>query len=496
MLYNLFPTLFAWIYEVLNKLLPKKEKGQLLPINLGLIVSPRMKLELTRWALAYIGYEPWLLKEDGITPNGMASLHIPALISSKLANATTIDMTIEITGSERADFLNDHMQKFLTNIRRYTEYASAKGGLLFKPYVTPDYQLATDYVQADTFYPMAFDSNSKIVGVCPVELKQISGNYFKRFEYHILEAEGEHVFNWAYKSEARDDLGEQCSLKEIPEWADLEEEAMNENAKQLLCGYFKMPFANNIDPFSPLGVSCFARALGTSGMSGGVIEETDRLWDAFCWEFSSGKRRLYVDQLAFGKDPRTGKPVLPPDSIYRTLNLGTMDDDFFKEWSPSLREMSYINALETHFRMIESQCGFSEGFLPRPAPLQVATATEIKMTKQDTYLTVSDTQKALRSAIEDYLYAADYLATAYNLAPQGDYKIEIGFDDSIVHDHDTEFQQHTQELGLRTMSRVEFRMIEHDETLETAKKMIAMADADAPVSSFFPQDENTNQGGF
>ncbi len=487
--YNFFQIILSWVYQVLENLLPKKKGKDILPVNLGLIITPRMKWALTEWGLMYINLAPWTTKEDGITPNGNKSLNIPAAVASELARTTTIEMTVSVTGSERADFLNSVMQKVLHDIRRYTEYACAKGGLIFKPYITSDYSIGIDYVQADMFYPISFNSDSKLIAICPVDMKQVGGKYYKRFEYHTLEAEGEHVWNWAFKSEARDDMGEQCSLQEIPEWADIAPEALFEEAKQPLYGYFRMPFSNNIDPLSPIGVSVYARAVD-------LIEQTDQLWNEFNWEFESGHRALYVDNLAFGKDPRTGKPVMPKERLYRTLNLGTMDDDFFKDWTPTFREVSFINALETHYRMIEFQCGISEGVLPRPAALQIATATEVKMTQQRTYSTITDTQKALRTALEDLLYAVDYLATAYDLAPAGAYNVEFGFDDSIVHDHDAEFSQDIQEVGLGTMSRQTFIMRNHDVTEEEAKKELALAQAEAPVGSFFSQNEpvNSNAG--
>jgi A118 family predicted phage portal protein len=128
--------------------------------------------------------------------------------------------------------------------------------------------------------------------------------------------------------------------------------------------------------------------------------------------------------------------------------------------------------------MIEFQCGLSEGVLPRPATVQMATATEVKMTKQRTYATITDTQKALRVALEDLLYAIDTWASIYELAPEGDYEVEFGFDDSIVHDKDSEFLQDTQAIGLRVMSRQEFRMRNYDETEEDAKKQLKLIDSD------------------
>jgi A118 family predicted phage portal protein len=348
-MYYYFQKILDWVREVLARMLPKigkEDSGSLL--NLNIILTPRIAWALQQWSLMYINLAPWTTKDDMITPNGVKSLNIPAAVSAELARTTTIDMTCSITGSARAVFLNETMQKLIGDIRPFVEYGCAKGSLIFKPYVkdedTDHPSIAIDYVQADMFYPMAFDSDRRLTSCCFVDMKQVGGHFYKRFEYHILEAEGEHVYNWNFKSTARDDMGDRCSLDEVPEWADIEEEAMIEDVEKPLYAYFRMPFANNIDPLSPVGVSCFARACD-------LIEETDKLWNDFLWEFDSGQRALYVDSMAFGKDKRTGNPVLPKERLYRTLDMGGMDDAFFNDWTPSLREMSYINALEAHDRV-------------------------------------------------------------------------------------------------------------------------------------------------
>ena len=481
-MYYYFQKILDWVREVLARMMPKEGKedaGSLL--NLNIILTPRIAWALQQWSLMYINLAPWTLKDDLVTPNGVKTLNIPAAIAAELARVVTIDMTCSITGSPRADFLNETMQRLIADIRPFVEYACAKGGLIFKPYITDDNRIAIDYVQADMFYPMAFDSDRRLTSCCFVDMKQVGGHFYKRFEYHILEAgeEGrfnEHVYNWNFKSTARDDMGDRCNLAEVPEWADIEEEANIEDVERPLYAYFRMPFANNIDPLSPIGVSCFARAVD-------LIEQTDKLWNDFLWEFDSGQRALYVDGLAFGKDVRSGNPKLPPNRLYRTLDMGAQDDDFFKDWTPNMREMSYINALESHYRMIEFQCGLSDGVLPRPQAVQMATATEVKMTQQRTYATITDTQRMLRTALEDLLYAIDTWASIYELAPEGEYQVEFGFDDSIVHDKDAEFLQDTQAIGLKVLSRTEFRMRNYDETESQAKEAIDKIDAENPQSS-------------
>ena len=70
-----------------------------------------------------------------------------------------------------------------------------------------------------------------------------------------------------------------------------------------------------------------------------------------------------VDTLAFGKDERTGKPVLPNKRLYRTLNQGgeLSDEEMFHEWSPEFREASIISGLDAVLKKNEFVCGLAYG---------------------------------------------------------------------------------------------------------------------------------------
>ena len=156
-------------------------------------------------------------------------------------------------------------------------------------------------MQADQFYPVAFDANGKISAGVFSDQKTIGGYYYTRLEYHALMADGYHIVNTAWKSSTKDVLGNQIALADVAEWADILPEAIITNIKAPLFAYFKMPLANNIDTTSPLGVSIYSRAVD-------LIKQADQQWTDFLWEFESGKRALYTDPMAFEKDTTTNKP--------------------------------------------------------------------------------------------------------------------------------------------------------------------------------------------
>lgn len=471
----MFQKILQWIQGVLNKMLNTSSVKQAL--NLNVAITPLMVEALQKWSLMYINQAPWVGGE-------IKSLNLPASIASELSRAVTIEMDVQISGSARADFLAKQMDKVVDNLRQYTEYATAKGGLWFKPYIKDD-SIAVDYVQADQGYPIAFDTNGNMTAAVFADQKTIGQYFYTRLEYHEMTPEGYVIKNMAYRSGTRDVLGAPIPLGTVDAWAELEPEATILNIEKPLFAYFKMPFANNIDPTSPLGVSAYARAVD-------LIEQADRQWSDFLWEFESGKRALYTDTLAFGKTT-DGKPVLPDKRLYRLLDLqGKLDaPGLFEDWTPTLRETNILNGLDAILKKIEFNCGLAQGTISDPSSVAL-TATEIKMSRQRTYATITDMQKSLEDALENLLYAMDVWCTLGNLAPRGTYTANYTFDDSIVSDYDSQFVQDTQALGLQVMSKIEFRMRNYGEDEATAKKMLAMIE---PVASFFPAFSGAETGG-
>lgn len=464
----MFQRILTYIREWINKMLGQTTLKQALKVDIA--ISASMADALQTWSLMYTNQASWL-KSDA-NPNGAThSLNLPAAIAGEIARSVTIEMSVDVTGSARADFLAEQMEGILPKLRQQVEYGCAKGGLMLKPYIKGD-ALAVDFVQADQFYPVAFDANGNITAAVFADQRTIGQLYYTRLEYHQMVAGGCRITNAAFRSSAKDTLGISVPLADVPDWAEIQEEATILNVTQPLFAYFKYPLANNIDPTSPLGVSCYARAAD-------LIRDADVQWSDFLWEFESGRRALYADVQAFDLDAN-GKPILPFKRLYRTLNAVSQigkGEELFKEWSPTLREQNIINGLETMYRQIEYNCGLAEGALPRPNALQAntLTATQIKMTQQRTFSTITDTQKALESALEDLLYAMDAWATLGKLSKPGAYEASYHWDDSILVDDTVRFAQDTQAQAMGAMPLYRFLMRNLDLSEEDARKWVQEA---------------------
>lgn len=443
-------------------------------LRVDVAISKAMEDALKLWAKMYENKSPWLNKD-------VKSLNLAAAISSELSTLVTNELQVTITGGARAEYLQKQLDRLLEKIQEKVELGVAKGGLILKPYVSGD-QILVDCVEADAFFPVSFDGNKEITAAIFSDQKTVEGLFYTRLELHQMTPGGCIIRNFAFRSNDQERLGQPVSLTEVQEWAELAPDALIADVDRPLFAYFKFPRANNIDPKSPLGVSCFARATE-------LIKEADVQWSDLLWEFESGQRALYADVVAFAKD-RDGNPILPHRRLYKALNNNGSqvgDAPFFEAWTPTLREENILRGLDAILKKIEFTCGLAYGTLSDPQT-EVKTATEIKISRQRTYSTITSSQKALRKALEHLIWAMDVWASLdtdiHKVAPRGTYQTAFTFDDSVIVDKESQLKQDLQLVGSGLMGKVEFRMRNFGEDEETAKAKIAAIQAEQSVSFF------------
>lgn len=433
-------------------------------------ISAPMLEALTKWVAIYGNQAEWLGKD-------VKSLNLAAAIASEIARLVTIEMKVTVTGSLRADYLNEVLASVVEKMRDMVEFGAAKGGLMMKPYIK-NKKIVIDFIHADRFYPVSYDNDQNITAAVFTEVKKVGAYWFTRLEFHSLTDAGYVIENMAYKSSSENVLGSQVLLSSVSGWDELAESATITGIDRPLFAYFKYPAANFIDPASPLGVSCFARGID-------LIQEADRQWSRLLWEFESGERALYVDELAFKKDETTGLPKLPNKRLYKTLSTSGQigKDEFFKEWTPTLREMNILNGLDAILRRLEFTVGLAYGTLSNPDSVD-KTATEIVSAKQRSASTVVDVQKSLKTSLDDLTYAVDVWTTIGKLAPKGKYNSIYDFDDSLVTDATFQFNQDSRTVAMGGMPLSIFVERNYKLSTEDAIKWVQQAKAERSVDIF------------
>ena len=463
----MFERFFSWIRQVLSRMVTFKNIDEVVGSN---VISDEMANAIDLWMQMYLGKSPWLAKDK-------RSLRLPSTIASEMARLVTLEMEMKVSGdNERAKFIEEALKPVLDRIRIYTEYACAGGGIAFKPSVI-DGKIEIEYIQSDHFMPISFDSSGSITGAAFMEHEALDNKYYTRVEKHELKGNVLTITNVAYRSYSNDSIGSECPLNEFLPWANIAPVVTVENPIFTLFSYFKMPLGNTIDPLSPLGVSVYADASD-------LIMDADEQYQRLVWEFEAGEMAIDAAEDAFKMVK--GVPVLPTgkERLFRTNKLdAATGGDLMKTWAPTLREQSFINGLDKIITVIEDKCGLSRGTLSNrfnDASTAARTAEEIRHTKQRSYATVTDIQKALQTALEGLAKAIDQLATLYNLVAEGEYELAFKWDDSIVIDANTEREIDRQDVRDGFMAKWEYRMKWYGEDEKTAKANVASVDGAEP----------------
>lgn len=420
-------------------------------------VSERMKRAVDLWRQMYSGNPPW-------ADESVKTLNLPAVLSAELARMTTLEMKSELSGSERAEFLNPFYQNVLNDIRTVTEFACAMGSVCLKPYVT-DGKIAVDYVKADSFLPLDYNMNGNLCGGAFVSRIMKGKHCYTRIERHSFENRIYRITNSVYESGNICELGQEVPFGKVSEWAGLEPLTELKGIRYPLFSCFKMPFANHLDFSSPMGVSVFSRAVD-------LIEQADRQYSRLLWEFEGGELAVdaSVDALRYDKKHRNGRLPQLKERLFRGLDIQNGDKDLYEVFSPRLRDQSLINGLNEILIRIEDACGFARGTVSNLNDTAARTATELKSMKQRTYALVCDTQKSLRQALEGLVLAMDELCDLYHLSPEGEVLANFEFDDSVIADRETEFKEKQQLVLCGMMQPWEFRSWYFGETEEEAKR--------------------------
>ena len=412
------------------------------------------------WAKMYKNEPPW--KEKNIKLCGL-----PAAIAGEFARLVTLELKTEVTGN---DFINEEYQAVISDIRKYTEYACAKGGLAMKPYAS-EVHIEVVMVQADRFVPTKFNSRGEVTAAVFAESLTVGKKVYTRLEYHQHEGTMYHINNKAFVKQDLDNvevLGKEVPLTAVPEWANLQEEVTLKNVKMPLFAYFKIPNANNVDDTSPLGVSVYSRAIND-------IKEADNQWTRLLWEFEGSELAIDADITLFKKDDK-GNYEFPKgkDRLFRMMDL---DDNAekYKVFAPAIRDENLINGFNAILRRIEFNVGLAYGTLSDPNTVD-KTAEEIKASKQRSYSTVSDIQKSLQTALEQLVYAMDVMAQLSGLSGRKKYEMSFDWDDSIVIDKEQELASMQQDAVAGFIRKELYVAAKYGVSEEEALKMMPQQD--------------------
>jgi A118 family predicted phage portal protein len=414
-------------------------------------ISMTMEQQIALWYAMLVNTPPW---QDC----NVKAVGLPAAICREVTRPTLVEFTANITGSRRADYLNDSFKLAKERFGNALELGLALGGVALKPYIYGD-KLLVDMTGAAGFQPTKFDPTGRCIGgVFRDKPVKVNGKYYVRLESHDLTDTVYTIKNKAYYSDSTGSVGAPAPLEVVPEWADIQEEVTIQNMDGPLFAYFKPPIANTADTNSLCGMSIYGDAATME-----LIKQADEQWERLWWEFKSGERKVLMD----------GNTSTANMFDKRLFEIGafTADGDFYQFLNPELRNDAVYKGFQDVLRRIEFNVGLSYGDISDPQTVE-KTATEIRSGKQRKYVLISSIQTALEHTFDALIYAMDVYATLYGLAADGEYEVTYDWGDSILDDQETkgnEFARDLQLLNAGIMNDWEFRAKYFNEDEATAK---------------------------
>ena len=448
----MFSRLIEMIRGVIRKVFPAKTIKQVLGQDIAISQAMINKIEM--WNAMYNGQASWI-------DNKVSSLMIEQGICTEFANVCLNEMEASVS-NEQVDAI---FQESIRALNENLQLGLGLGSFCIKP-LGGD---AVEYITADRFIPLAFNSKGRLTSVVFIQVKRVGeSTFYIRLEYHEWKEDKTlRIQNKAYMSSDGNSIGSPIALTDIEEWANLPEDVFYTGVEKPDFGYYRNPIKNTVDN-SPCGISVFDTSIN-------LIKMTDTQFARLDWEFESGERAVHVDITALqatpiiGKDgDRTFKMPKLSERLYRALNLSKGNgDDIYQEYSPEFRDSNIISGLNAYLRRIEFNSCLSYGDLSDVNEVD-KTATEAKIAKKRKFNRVKAIQANLKDCLEDLVYALAF----YNGLTKTGYEFVCTFKDSILVDEEEERQQDRQDVAMGALNLWEYRMKWMGETEEQAKAMI------------------------
>ena len=375
-----------------------------------------------------------------------------AIFSNKLANYVINDSTMDVTGENaRVDLLNKMGQSMWKKAKKMTSMGFGYGGVIIVPYVrggkiyynlVPQNRVTIDETDGELITGATVLAEKKVIGG-----SLDSKTYMRWTNYQVKNG------NITITQQFSDEKGNKIPAPEF--WKNIQEVQVITGVDRVLFGYLKSP-VNNRNASDTYGVPI------TYGCDA-TINEIKETLKQIVREYDLKQAFVGADATMFN-----GKDALPLNGLFKKIDSG--DDSFFEVFDPQFRD--YTTRLQELYRRLESEIGTSKGILSDVQTAN-ATATEIKRSMYDTFTIVDDMRSNIEKAMDDFFYACNVLANAYNLSPQGEYEINFDWSYSLLEDTQQEFSQMMQAESKGIVSKVEIRQwLNPDETLEEAEAKI------------------------
>ena len=331
-------------------------------------------------------------------------INFNSIFSNKLANYVINDSNVNITGENaRGELLDKTIQSMWKKAKKITSMGFGYGGVILVPYVksgkiyyniVSQSRVTIDEVEGENIIGATIIADKRTVN------KGIgnSKTYYRLTNYKVRNG------NIEITQKFTDENGHEVAVPDF--WKNIELKKVITGVDRALFGYIKSPI-NNRKADDKYGVPI------TYGCDSTIAEIKETMKQLFR-EYKLKETFVGADSTMFD-----GKDSLPLNGLFKKVDAG--DDTFFEVFDPAFRP--YTERLQELYQRLEHEIGTSRGILTEPLSSYQNT-DETRRAMQDTASIIDAMRKNIEKGIEDFLYSANVLANAYNLTPQGEYKVE------------------------------------------------------------------------
>ena len=432
--------------------------------------------QISEWDRIYSNSPPWKkVKKSGLYASGNRSMSM--LLAAKVAadEFSRLTFSEQVTVSA-AEPYGEYVSKVLDRCgfwRRFPDFLScayALGGGAAKIYAA-DGSPAIDYISADRFVPTAWDEGGISEGIFQSKICK-NGFYYTLFERYFTENGLAAVDYRLFRSGQKSTIGNEVSLSEL--FPELPENVRYNTAKVPMFRYFKPDVSNNIDRYSPLGVSVFSAAIDT-------LKALDVAFDSFSREFVLGKKRIIVPSSCIQTvvDVETGavkRYFDPDDEAYVALKCDDEKSLDIKDNTVELRVEEHVSAINALLDLLCFQVGLSSGAFSFNGSQGLKTATEVVSADSKTARTAKANKNLLQEFIQGIVESVIALGVDLgDVPPSDDYGIVITMPDGVVIDDNTKIENNIKLVSAGLKSKVSAIMdifgCEEDEALKELERI-------------------------
>lgn len=344
------------------------------------------------------------------------TLGMPKKLCESMADLLMNDNVFITTDADEIvkSVLEDEDNDFIDNMNELIEMYSALGTGALVEYKKNN-KTKINYIIAPMIFPLRVESGNVIN--CAFGSKIGENSYYVNI--HELQEDGRYKILNKYFTISNDKkIVVQKAAKGIKE-VDYSEEKLFQ--------IIKPKIKNNIDLFSPFGVSIYGNAISEN-------KTVDIIYDSFRNEFETGKNRVFLktsvtqlkvgpkgEMVPFWDKRQTEFYPLPEDSVQgKPIEVTNF----------TLRITEHIDGLQTAMNLLGDKCGFGSDYFTFKDGKVYTNSTQVISTQSKLYKTIKKHEKNLLKAIKGMVKAIYYLETGKLYTGN----TTVDFDDSIIED--------------------------------------------------------------